>query len=146
MVIVLFSKSTFSHFNPKASPLTVVLAIGKKVKAYLEKHFEGVEVKLSRTGDKELSLKQRTDAVNAWGADLLVSIHINAGGGFGFESYVYNADWNGKAETVAMQSVIHAAIMKEVKDLFHDRGKKQKNLHMVRESKNERHSDRMRFH
>jgi N-acetylmuramoyl-L-alanine amidase len=108
------------------------LAIGKRVERLLQQ-YENVEVKLSRSGDKKLSLDQRTDAADAWGADLLISIHINAGGGVGFESYIYNGEWPTKQATVAMQNVIHNEIMKHCK-FFNDRGKKQKNLHMVRES------------
>lgn len=112
----------------------VVLAIGKRVQQLLEQ-YENVEVKLSRTGKERLSLSERTNEANAWGADLLISIHINAGGGDGFESYIYNGDYSGKTATVSMQNVIHNAIMQEVKSFFDDRGKKQANFHMVRESK-----------
>ena len=37
------------------------------------------------------SVKQITDNANAWGADLLVSIHNNAGGGDGYEALVYSS-------------------------------------------------------
>ena len=112
----------------------IVLEIGKRINE-LMKQYEGVEWKFSRLDDRTLSLTQRTNMANAWGADLLVSIHINAGGGEGFESYIYNKDFPGKAGTVAMQNVVHNAIMKRVKGFFGDRGKKQANLHMCRESK-----------
>ena len=36
------------------------------------------------------SLQAICDDANTWGADLFVSIHFNAGGGDGFECYVYN--------------------------------------------------------
>jgi N-acetylmuramoyl-L-alanine amidase len=36
------------------------------------------------------SLQTVADAANAWGADLLVSNHFNAGGGNGFEALVYS--------------------------------------------------------
>lgn len=92
--------------------------------------YENTQVKLSRDKDKTLSLKERTDMANAWGADFLLSVHINAGGGIGFESFVHT---NSSAASIAHQNVIHPEIMKLLD--FVDRSKKRKNLHMVRESK-----------
>lgn len=92
--------------------------------------YEGVRVNLTRTQDVTLSLKQRTDAANAWGADYLMSIHINAGGGTGFETFIYPGT---SGATVANQNVIHGKIMEQLD--VRDRGKKAGNLHMVRESR-----------
>ena len=92
--------------------------------------YEDVRVNLTRTQDVTLSLKQRTDLANAWGADYLISIHINAGGGTGFETFIYPG--TGGA-TVANQNVIHGKIMEQLD--VRDRGKKAANLHMVRESR-----------
>ena len=64
---------------------------------------------MSRTGDTFPSLQQRTNAANSWGADYFLSIHINAGGGTGFESFV---DKGVGAETLKYQSIIHEEIMK----------------------------------
>jgi N-acetylmuramoyl-L-alanine amidase len=41
-----------------------------------------------------LTLTEVCNDANAWGADLFVSVHFNAGGGDGFECYIYN--WNRK--------------------------------------------------
>ncbi|MUV38924.1 N-acetylmuramoyl-L-alanine amidase [Lentibacillus sp. JNUCC-1] len=87
--------------------------------------------KLSRTTDKTMSLKERTDMANQWGADLLVSIHINAGGGSGFESFIFNG--RHKAQTSFYQTTIHQAILKHTS--WTDRGQKQENFHMLRESR-----------
>ena len=55
--------------------------------SYLVKHYE-VETKVT---DGNLDrLKDICSDANNWGADLFVSIHNNAGGGDGFECYVYN--------------------------------------------------------
>lgn len=110
----------------------VVLKIGKYINDMME-NYENVEWKFSRLSDKRLSLSQRTNEANAWGADLLVSIHINAGGGDGFESYIYNGSYNGKGKTQAFQNTLHKNIMQNCK-FFDDRGKKQANFHMCRES------------
>lgn len=69
---------------------------------------------------------------NSWGADYLISVHINAGGGTGFESYIYNGSVSNK--TKQAQDIVHSEITKLIPDV-RDRGKKRANLHMCRESK-----------
>src|SRR5262245_27144582 len=49
----------------------------------------GFQTRLSRTSDITRSLSFRTSDANAWGANIFVSIHVNSGGGTGFESYRY---------------------------------------------------------
>ncbi len=63
----------------------LVLKIVKKTKAILEKVY-GATVKLTRSTDVYIDLSQRARLANNWGADYFVSIHINAGGGTGFET------------------------------------------------------------
>ncbi len=43
--------------------------------------YQNVSVLLSRTSDQTVSLTQRTNAANSWGADYFLSIHMNAGAG-----------------------------------------------------------------
>jgi N-acetylmuramoyl-L-alanine amidase len=93
--------------------------------------YEGVQVRLTRTGNQRLTLSQRAKMANEWGADFFISIHINAGGGTGFESYVYNG--NVSSATVAYQNVIHAEIMKAIGNVK-DRGKKRANYAVLRET------------
>src|SRR5699024_11312514 len=87
--------------------------------------------KMSRKTDKTVSLKSRTDEANKWGADLVISVHINAGGGTGFESYVYSGAIELKTEKV--RTTIHNEIMKLIN--VTERGKTKKNLHVTRESR-----------
>ena len=47
----------------------------------------GVDVKISRTTDKDSSIAEKVTAANSWGADLAIDIHNNAGGGDGAEVY-----------------------------------------------------------
>lgn len=47
----------------------------------------GVDVKISRTTDKDSSIAEKVTAANSWGADLALDIHNNAGGGDGAEVY-----------------------------------------------------------
>ncbi|WP_339292745.1 N-acetylmuramoyl-L-alanine amidase [Paenibacillus sp. FSL W8-0187] len=112
----------------------VVLVVSLGVKKKLERDYEGVKVLLSRSTDVFLELKERTDAANKAGADLLVSIHCNAGGGAGgFESFRYT---NASTSSRSLQNVLHTEIMTALKPFgVIDRGQKAANLHMVRESK-----------
>src|SRR5699024_6410703 len=67
----------------------LILKIAKKMKR-IQKDYKDITVKMSRKTDKTVSLKSRTDEANKWVADLFLSVHINAGGGTGFESFIYN--------------------------------------------------------
>lgn len=104
------------------------LKIAKKIKKKLKKY--DVTVKMTRTTDKYLSLTQRTNIANNWGADAFVSVHINSGGGTGFESFIYNGGTSSNTKT--LQNKVHAAIMNEID--VKDRGKKQANFAVVRQT------------
>lgn len=110
----------------------VTLKIALKLRDILNNNYEGHSLKLSRTTDQTISLAERTNMANSWGADYLQSIHINAGGGTGFESYIYNGSYSGKTETNRLRSLIHDAVVNATG--FRDRGKKEANFHMLRES------------
>lgn len=58
--------------------------MGQRVKALLEE--QGVGVVLTRAADTKPSLTERAQVSNAAGADCLVSLHSNAGGGSGWSS------------------------------------------------------------
>jgi N-acetylmuramoyl-L-alanine amidase/Clostridial hydrophobic W len=111
----------------------LTLKIAKKIQALLG-NYQNVSVKMSRTGDSSLTLKQRTDAANAWGADFFLSVHINAGGGTGYEDYRYNA-LSTTSTTGKIQAAIHDTVMAELKAYgVKDRGAKSANFHVLRES------------
>ena len=59
----------------------------------------GVQVKMSGETDKGTSINTMAKEANSWGADLVVSIHNNAGGGDGFE--IYHSINGGKGKTLA---------------------------------------------
>lgn len=107
----------------------LTLQIGTRIKDILTAEYDNISILMSRTGDQSLTLTQRTNAANSWGADFLLSVHINAGGGTGYEDYVYPGVG---APTTTYQSNIHSEVMKLVD--FNDRGKKSANFHMLRES------------
>ena len=59
------------------------LQMAKGCRDYLKEH--NVDVLISRTGDIDSSINEKTTMCNHWGADLALDIHNNAGGGEGFE-------------------------------------------------------------
>jgi N-acetylmuramoyl-L-alanine amidase len=77
----------------------IAMQLLKKTKSVLERH--GAKVILTRTSDKSLSskssvsqnknedLNKRVQIINDSGADLVVSFHLNAGGGTGYETLGY---------------------------------------------------------
>ena len=67
----------------------IVLAVAKKLERKLKQEM-GVEVVLTRRDDRFISLEDRTAMANAQGADLFISLHVNAspnGEAKGLETY-----------------------------------------------------------
>lgn len=81
--------------------LEVALACRDKLKA------NGVDVKISRTGDTDQGINAKVSEANKWGADYVVEIHHNAGGGDGAEVY-YSVN-GGKGKTLA-QNVLDGIV------------------------------------
>jgi len=119
----------------KEKDLTLKIAL--KIKGLLDKY--KVDVRLSRTSDKTMSLSERTTDANNWKADYLLSVHINGygdrdgdgdGDGYGYEDFIWDK-LSDSSETAKLQDVMH----KELKSLFSkDRGAKKANFHMLRVS------------
>ncbi|MFD4815105.1 N-acetylmuramoyl-L-alanine amidase [Peribacillus butanolivorans] len=106
----------------------ITLKIATMVKSMLE-DYKDVSVKMSRTGDTYPSLSARTKAANEYAADIFLSIHINAGGGTGYEDYIYTS---ASVKAKEYQSIIHAEIIKLID--MKDRGKKSANYQVLRTS------------
>ena len=82
----------------RAITLDVALTLGRLLQA------NGVDVVYSRTRDTGLSLRERTTRANAAGADIFVSIHVNANEDpsvNGFETYYLDLASNSEAARVA---------------------------------------------
>ncbi|MDY7222096.1 N-acetylmuramoyl-L-alanine amidase [Halalkalibacterium halodurans] len=105
----------------------IALSVALAIKKFLEENFDNVEVKLSREDDRFLSLSERARLANAWGADYFVSIHCNAGGGTGFETFIHDSR---STKSVAYQNVVHPAILDKMG--VRDRGKKAANFAVLR--------------
>lgn len=113
----------------------IALRVVTEAARRLERDYGSVQCLLSRSTDVYLPLKERTDKANAAGADVLISVHCNAGGGAGgFESYTYSGTRD--AATAALQDVLHTEIMQRLRPFgVNDRGQRKKDLHMCRESR-----------
>lgn len=84
------------------------------------------------TGNTDISLNERCRTANNANVDLVVSIHHNAGGGTGIETYVYNqACLNG--ETGRLATLINNKAVKATG--MRNRGVKTKDLAMVRDTR-----------
>ncbi|GAA0725991.1 N-acetylmuramoyl-L-alanine amidase [Aquimarina litoralis] len=70
---------------------STALAVGLKLKEKIESRCNGWTVRLTRsTRNGHLSLGQRRAISNNWNADRFISIHCNAGGGTGTETFWCN--------------------------------------------------------
>ncbi|MCY8233363.1 N-acetylmuramoyl-L-alanine amidase [Priestia endophytica] len=71
-----------------------------------------------------MSLRERARKANNWGADLFVSVHINAGGGTGLESYTYPGT---TGATKQLQKSLHEEVLLTMKAFGQvlDRGQKE---------------------
>jgi N-acetylmuramoyl-L-alanine amidase len=110
----------------------LTLTIGLKVKQLLEANYI-VDVRLTRETDVFIELSERADFANNLGASYFVSLHHNAGGGTGFESFIYPG--TSSAETGRRQDVLHGEVMKFLTGFgLRDRGQKEANFAVLRET------------
>lgn len=110
----------------------LTLDIAQRIRRILETEYTGVQVHLTRETDTYLDLSERAKMANQWGADFFLSIHVNAGGGTGWESYRYTT---ASSRTAAYQDTIHTAVIQAVGAGVKDRGKKAANFAVLRETK-----------
>lgn len=106
----------------------IVLDICNKIKKILE--IRNIEVRMSRTGDVFKTLNYRTDDANKWGADCLVSVHCNSfkdTSSKGLETFCYKLKYRKLADCVQNELI-------NDKLYTINRGVKEGNLHVVRES------------
>jgi hypothetical protein len=69
---------------------------------------KGIEIRYSRTNDTRPS--NRIGAANAWGADYCVSIHVNAAGGTGCETFIAQTKQSDRAFALAVNDTYAAAM------------------------------------
>jgi N-acetylmuramoyl-L-alanine amidase len=109
----------------------LTLDISNRVAQRLSEH--GFSVQMTRTTDVYVGLSERAQMANQAGADYFLSIHINAGGGSGFESLVQPGCDNG--ETGRIRGIIHQHVAAFFSaNGLPDRGRKQADLAVCRET------------
>jgi N-acetylmuramoyl-L-alanine amidase len=115
-------------FELKEKDLT--LAIVKKIGKILDQ-YKDVKVYYTRKDDRFLELSERAALANKEDADFFISVHINAGGGTGYETFISS---NASDKSVAYQNMIHPEIYKQLGKVK-DRGKKRANYAVLRQTK-----------
>jgi N-acetylmuramoyl-L-alanine amidase len=81
------------------------------------------------------SLAERVSFANDVCADFFLSVHVNAGGGTGFESYIWTFDYLDGTITDELQAIIHHAVMGYLgPQSLTDRGPKAANFEVLRET------------
>ena len=100
---------------------------------------EGLDVRMTRDGDRYLSLEERTEIANRLGADLFVSIHANAARNrrsHGVETYLLDTRYDKQTARVAARE--NGTTVADLKDLH-------KILASLRLGYNERFAARLAF-
>lgn len=110
-------------------------SLNSKVANYVQSYLKDYDVSTIRlddtTGKTDISLSKRCNTANNKKCDLVVSIHHNAGGGNGLESYV----WNGlpsTSRTIKIGQTIHNACIKATGQ--RDRGLKKADFAIIRDT------------
>ncbi|MEN1935949.1 N-acetylmuramoyl-L-alanine amidase [Paenibacillus sp. 102] len=111
----------------------LTLQIAKRVRDILLTNYT-INIKMTRDSDVLISLSERANIANSFGADFFISFHINSGGGTGFESYIYNG-LSDSSFAAAKQQKMHAAVNPVLtKYGLRDRGAKKANYAVLRET------------
>lgn len=117
--------AVYNNYREKDFNLELALA----VKTHLVNNYAAA-VYLTRDTDITVNLMARTGFVNNLGADVFISLHINAGGGTGFESFIFTG---APLNTQNIQRTIHSAVAGFYQSLgFPDRGMKRANFAVLR--------------
>ena len=99
------------------------LSIALACRDVLVKH--GIEVKMSRSKDENDPVSEEVNECNAFGPDLAVSIHNNAGGGDGGEVFHHHGGGKGKtlAENILAEMVKVGQNSRGIKTRVNSQGK-----------------------
>ena len=112
----------------------LTLRMALRVRDILQQSYEGVIVRMTRTTDKYLSLAERTRMANNAKANYFFSFHINAGGGTGYEDFIWNKLATNSATDKSRQKVHNAVKPVLSKYGIRNRGMKKANFHVLRET------------
>ncbi|SFQ98720.1 N-acetylmuramoyl-L-alanine amidase [Desulfoscipio geothermicus] len=107
------------------------LTIATETARYLNDNYSAA-VHFTRIADTTMGLYERAGYANELNADYFVSLHINAGGGTGFESYIHTS---AGSTTHKYRDILHNRIADFYRSKgFPDRGKKSANFAVLRET------------
>lgn len=105
--------------------------IANRVEAKLKKYCE--VVRLDDNSERGNSLNDRTNKAKKENVDMIISIHANAGGGEGIETYIHNEVATEKDRRFA--ELVQNKLIEKTN--FKNRGIKMANFHMLREGATE---------
>lgn len=109
----------------------LTLTISKHIEYFITRDYE-VDFRLTRDTDKTMDLIERANFANKAGADYFASVHINAGGGRGYEDFIH-VNLSDTSNTAMMREIVHAEIQKVlIKYNVRNRGKKKANFSVLR--------------
>lgn len=113
----------------------VAMEIVNHAVKHLNNNYTGHTIKLTRSSNNQIiDVNLRDDVADNWGADVFVSVHLNAHNkkANGFETFIYNG--NVSPEAVSLQNVLHSEILSAMKKFgsVEDRGKKRANHSVTR--------------
>ena len=101
---------TTSGANPDGRTDTehaTALSVGLKVRNLIENNCAGWTVRMTRTTRNGwTTLTQRRTLSNSWGADRFISIHCNAGGGTGTETFWSNSSFSPRSSNIAFANEV----------------------------------------
>ncbi|MDM5154805.1 N-acetylmuramoyl-L-alanine amidase [Bacillus sp. DX1.1] len=111
----------------------LTLQIAQRVRNILLANY-AINIKMTRDSDVFISLSERANIANSFGADYFISFHINSGGGTGYEDYIYNG-LSDSSSAAGKQQKMHAAVSPVLtKYGLRDRGAKKANYAVLRET------------
>lgn len=110
----------------------ITLKIAKNIESIIKSRKLNASIKMSRTKDTTVSLTKRVQKANDWQADLFLSIHVNSGGGTGYEDFIHRSLSN-QSKTARLRHILHDEIIKHYE--LRNRGKKKANFQVLRETR-----------
>lgn len=87
----------------------------------------------SELSNVDSQLAEIARKANAQELDVFCSIHLNAGGGSGTETFIWNGSWSGKEANRAIAKKVNDAVVASCS--FRNRGVKEANYYVVRATK-----------
>jgi N-acetylmuramoyl-L-alanine amidase len=110
----------------------LTLTIAAKVQSYLLANYKNADARVTRWSDTYVSLQQRCQIANSVNADFFLSVHINAGGGTGYEDYIFSG-LSSTGPTAQKRDIFHNAVVAVLQKYgLKDRGKKKADFYVLR--------------